>query len=74
MKKLKLKALELGANEVLTRAQLKNVLGGSGGITTTTGIGSCTETGLGVTCTSAVGDCKQYYCGDNVIGICCDGI
>ena len=37
MKKLKLKALELGANEVLTRAQLKNVLGGSGGITTTTG-------------------------------------
>ena len=39
MKKLKLKALELGANEVLTRAQLKNVLGGSGGITTTTGTG-----------------------------------
>lgn len=30
MKKLKLKALELGAKEVLTRAQLKNILGGSG--------------------------------------------
>lgn len=30
MKKLKLKALELGAKEVLSRAQLKNVLGGSG--------------------------------------------
>lgn len=30
MKKLKLKALELGANEVLTREQLKNVLGGDG--------------------------------------------
>ncbi|MDB5122405.1 MAG: hypothetical protein JWP94_534 [Mucilaginibacter sp.] len=29
MKKLKLKALQLGAKEVLTRAQLKNVLGGS---------------------------------------------
>lgn len=28
MKKLKLKALELGAREVLTREQLKNVLGG----------------------------------------------
>ena len=30
MKKLKLKALEFGAKEVLTRVQLKNVLGGSG--------------------------------------------
>jgi len=30
MKKLKLKALELGASEVLTREQLKNVLGGDG--------------------------------------------
>lgn len=30
MKKLQLKALELGATEVLTRAQLKNVLGGDG--------------------------------------------
>lgn len=31
MKKLQLKALELGAREVLTRTQLKNVMGGSGG-------------------------------------------
>lgn len=30
MKKLKLKALELGVQEVLTRDQLKNVLGGDG--------------------------------------------
>lgn len=30
MKKLKLKALELGASELLTRQQLKNVMGGSG--------------------------------------------
>ncbi|OQP57762.1 hypothetical protein A3860_09045 [Niastella vici] len=29
MKKLKLKALELGAKEVLSRDQLKNVFGGS---------------------------------------------
>lgn len=28
MKKLKLKALNLGADEILTRAQLKNVVGG----------------------------------------------
>ncbi|QEM11390.1 hypothetical protein [Mucilaginibacter rubeus] len=28
MKKLKLKAIELGANEMMTRAQLKNVLVG----------------------------------------------
>jgi len=28
MKRLKLKAFELGATEMLTRAQLKNVLGG----------------------------------------------
>jgi hypothetical protein len=31
MKKLKLRALQLGAAEVLTRAQLKNVLGGDDG-------------------------------------------
>ena len=30
MKKLKLAALQFGATEVLTRAQLKNVLGGDG--------------------------------------------
>ncbi|PWV53267.1 hypothetical protein C7475_10213 [Chitinophaga sp. S165] len=29
MKKLKLKALDLGAKEVLSRSQLKNILGGS---------------------------------------------
>ncbi len=31
MKKLKLKALELGATELLTREQLKNITAGSGG-------------------------------------------
>ena len=30
MKKLKLKALELGSNELLTREQLKNVMAGDG--------------------------------------------
>ncbi|MBS1917687.1 MAG: hypothetical protein JST87_15560 [Bacteroidetes bacterium] len=44
MKKLKLKALELGVTEVLTREQLKNVLGGdsgSGGSGGTYGLGFC---------------------------------
>ena len=31
MKKLRLKALELGAAELLKREQLRNVIGGSGG-------------------------------------------
>ncbi len=30
-KKLKLRAIELGATEILSREQLKNVIGGSGG-------------------------------------------
>jgi hypothetical protein len=34
MKKLKLKALEFGATETLTREQMKNVLGGNSPITT----------------------------------------
>jgi hypothetical protein len=37
MKKLKLKALQLGNMEVLTRKQLKNVLGGGFGSGSTTG-------------------------------------
>lgn len=45
MKQLKLKALELGGKEVLTRAQLKNILGGSGN-----GGNSCSATGCGQTC------------------------
>jgi hypothetical protein len=39
MKKVKLKALELGAEELLQREQLKNVIGGTGG---SNGGGSCT--------------------------------
>lgn len=42
MKKLKLTALQFGATEVLTRAQLKNVLGGSGGGCSTS---PCTTSG-----------------------------
>lgn len=55
MKKLKLKALELGTTEVLTRSQLKNVFGGV--ITTTT-----------IDCSTHCWDCckakghDQQYC------------
>jgi len=74
MKKLKLKALELGAKEVLTRAQLKNVLGGdegSGGSVvcvcsdgTEVGTATCANcftycnTRGGISCTQ--GDCTNY--------------
>lgn len=42
MKKLKLKMQELNSPEVLTRQQLKNVLGGSGTTTTKKYLVSCT--------------------------------
>ncbi|HEY4326118.1 MAG TPA: hypothetical protein VGN20_19165 [Mucilaginibacter sp.] len=41
MKKLQLKALEIGAKEVLSRAQLKNVLGGTGTDTSGPGYFKC---------------------------------
>lgn len=37
MKKLRLKALELGATEILSREQLKNILGGGGTSCSTNG-------------------------------------
>lgn len=49
MKKLQLKALELGAKEVLSRVQLKNVLGGSG-----SGSGSGTFSCYGGPCTLTI--------------------
>lgn len=71
MKKLKLKALGLGAKEILSREQLKNVLGGSG-TTGTTGTGSGT-TGSGD------GHCRTGSCslfvsalGITVQGVCTD--
>ena len=43
MKKLKLRAIELGAIEILTREQLKKILGGDGG----SGSGGGSESGNG---------------------------
>jgi hypothetical protein len=74
MKKVKLKALELGAEELLQREQLKNVIGGTGG---NNGGGSCTasvdcyrtEYNNGVptqvrtgekSCSSSSGNCEHY--------------
>ncbi|MFL9485007.1 hypothetical protein ACI6Q2_19640 [Chitinophagaceae bacterium LWZ2-11] len=71
MKKLKLKALEFGAKEVLTREQLKRVLGGDGSGDgndvyldggDSGGFASCTVT---CHCTSTVtnrGICKSNPC------------
>ncbi len=57
MKKLKLKALELGSMELLTRAQLKNVLGGDYGGDYSQGCDEkpCTGGHQGSTCTTASG-------------------
>ncbi|MCC6286780.1 MAG: hypothetical protein IT249_02745 [Chitinophagaceae bacterium] len=71
MKKLKLKALQLGATEILSREQLKTIMGGSGG-----GNGSCTFKCPGglKECTSSTGDCKEEKNGVVVVSISCDGI
>lgn len=78
MKKLKLKALELGAKEVLSRAQLKNVLGGAGsGSGSGSGSGTydqcadeCTtdaQCAKGTTCTAV----RTSHCGTKTsINIC----
>lgn len=54
MKKLKLKALELGAKELLTREQLKMVLGGDDG----SGSGSGSGSGIKCDCNTSA-DCKD---------------
>ncbi|NLR78214.1 hypothetical protein [Chitinophaga eiseniae] len=76
MKKLKLTALGLGAKELLTREQLKNVMGGDG---SGSGTGSCDYTvtcAVGtISCSSTVGDCSFVW-NDNhtaFIGVTCDG-
>lgn len=77
MKKLKFKALELGAQELLTREQLKQVMGGNDG-SGGSGAGSCTYTkncsSGSVSCTSATGDCSWIYDPTNTftIGVRCD--
>jgi len=60
MKKLKLKALELGAEELLHREQLKSVIGGSGG----SGDGG---NGCEVTCSSGYYSC----CNRNIMVAYC---
>jgi len=58
MKKLKLKALELGVNEVLTRTQLKTVMGGNmgGG---NCGTSECTSDS---NCSTKFPKCKIVVC------------
>jgi hypothetical protein len=80
MKKLKLKALELGASELLTRQQLKNVMGGSGSGGSTCEVsvncyrtvyqnGQWVEIANGtIKCTSDTGNCTH-----STTSISCDG-
>ncbi|TWF40644.1 hypothetical protein FHW36_104327 [Chitinophaga polysaccharea] len=76
MKKLKLTALDLGAKELLTREQLKNVMGGDG---SGSGTGSCTYTqncaNGSVSCSSPTGDCSFIWDDTHTftIGVKCDG-
>jgi hypothetical protein len=58
MKKLKLQALQFGAKDILSRAQLKNVLGGDGSDGGSGSGGKCTgrcssDIGSGTACTSS---------------------
>jgi len=60
MKKLQLKALEFGAKEVLTRAQLRNVMGGSGGGSGTTNCSASCPPGQEAKITNCNGDCTGH--------------
>ncbi|WEA01823.1 hypothetical protein [Mucilaginibacter sp. SJ] len=62
MKKLKLMAINLGADEVLSRVQLKNVLGGT--VTTSTGQGvpAC----VGKACDPVTGSFCDSLCFCNI--------
>jgi len=64
MKKLRLKALALGANEMLTREQLKNVFGGSGGSGSGSGSGKCetSECSSNANCSAKFPTCSIVNC------------
>jgi len=69
MKKLKLTAFQLGSTEILTRQQLRNVLGGDASTTTTT----TTKTGTirDPNCGSCTGnDGHLYGCYYNSLSMC----
>lgn len=69
MKKLKLDLSNMKGAEILTREQLKSVVGGSGD-------DGCTYTSGGATCSSSSGNCQWLYCNSAknlVIGVCCNG-
>lgn len=69
MKKIRLKALELGAKEVLTRDQLKQILGGdgSGG----SGIADCAcDSPSTIKCPDGTKSCNGEVNGN----ITCDGV
>lgn len=71
MKKLKLTAFQLGSSEILTRQQLRNVLGGDVGSSTTTtaltstkncAISSCYVDGSKFQCTNDTSPGREGSC------------
>lgn len=71
MKKLKLAALNLGAQEILTRSQLKNILGGSLGSEGSGGGGGCTQSFSSCCVECKNGHGKTRDCG---LGVSCDAL
>ena len=71
MKKLKLKALELGATEVLSREQLMNTFGGD----TPSGSDNCSVRCTDLGSTTGVGDCNgstvRSVCGSDLSSAVC---
>jgi len=70
MKKLKLSELNLGGSEVLTREQLKKVLGGTGSGSDDSGSGSGDDSGSGFVGSSCDITCKDGYyacCTTNIL-------
>ncbi|SKA31054.1 hypothetical protein SAMN04488128_103401 [Chitinophaga eiseniae] len=73
MKKLKLKALDLGANEILTRSQLKNVYGGGEepAVDSFGGRYKCCWNDYPDTCSSCVDTEPNYTCASGSSAVAC---
>ncbi|SIN74237.1 hypothetical protein [Chitinophaga niabensis] len=74
MKKLKLDLHNIEGSQVLTREQLKKVLGGVANVTTA---GNCSisqacHSGLTISCSGSGSACKSVTCASGTVGIQCD--
>jgi hypothetical protein len=74
MKKLKLQALDLGAKEILTREQLKNVLGGIALVDTTKPTCNTNDCSTTVDGNPVAGTCGSTKSGNSTLCYCSNGI